>query len=329
MMMQMKALQVTRPRFFELKKVPVPLLPGGGEELVLVRTEWVSMCGSDIPFFTGNKRYRSYPLAPGAPIHECVGEVVESTAEKIRPGDAVLSIPDGDLGLAEFFVAQASKTILLNRDLADPGMACVIQPLSTVMNAVDRLGDLTGKSVAVMGLGSIGLMFCWLAKQRGAGSIVGIDPLQERCRFAETVGASQTICGRGIEIVQKVRLSREEWVPPDICIEAVGHQMDTINDCLELVRKYGTVAAFGVPDHPVYALEYETFFRKNAVLMGTVTPDWAAYLPEARKLFVANREVLSTLVTHNMPIREAQQAFCMYERHENGIVKAILDMRGW
>ena len=148
--------------------------------------------------------------------------------------------------------------------MEDPGAACIIQPLSTVMNAVDRLGDLEGKSVAVMGLGSIGLLFCWLAKRGGASSVVGIDPVPGRCRFAETLGATQTICSRGIETVQMMRTSPEEWIPPDICIEAVGHQMDTINDCLELVRKYGTVVAFGVPDHPVYALEYEIFFRKNA-----------------------------------------------------------------
>ena len=285
----MKALQVTRPRLFELKEIPVPQLPAEGEARVLVRTAWVSMCGSDIPFFTGNKRYRSYPLAPGAPMHECVGEVVESTSEKFRPGDAVLSIPEGDQGLAEFFVAQASKTVPLDCDMDDPGAACIIQPLSTVMNAMDRLGDLNGKSVAVMGLGSIGLLFCWLAKRGGARSVVGIDPVRERCRFAETLGATRTICGRGIEAVQMMRASPEEWIPPDICIEAVGHQMDTINDCLELVRKYGTVVAFGVPDHPVYALEYEIFFRKNAMLMGTVTPDWAEYLPKARELFMANR----------------------------------------
>ncbi len=46
--------------------------------------------------------------------------------------------------------------------------------------------------------------------------------------------------------------------------------------------QYGTVLAFGVPDHPVYAMEYETFFRKNAILMATVTPDWAEYLAKAR-----------------------------------------------
>ena len=325
----MKALQVTRPRLFELKEIPAPQFPADGEARVLVRTHWVSMCGSDVPFFTGNKRYRSYPLAPGAPIHECVGEVVESTSAGFRPGDAVLSIPDGDQGLAEFFVALASKTIPLNAEMDDPGAACIVQPLSTVMNAMGRLGDLAGKSVAVIGLGSIGLMFCWLARRGGAASVVGVDPVRERCRFAETFGATQTVCGRGIEAVQRMRTSPEAWIPPDICIEAVGHQSDTVNDCLELVRKYGTVLAFGVPDHPVYALEYEIFFRKNAILMGTVTPDWAEYLPKAHELFMADRGQFSKLVTHRLPIREADKAFQMYERHEDGIVKAVLDARSW
>ena len=69
--------------------------------------------------------------------------------------------------MAEFFLAQTSKTVALNCNTEDPGAACIIQPLSTVMNAMDRLGDLKGKSLAVMGLGSIGLLFCWLAKRGG------------------------------------------------------------------------------------------------------------------------------------------------------------------
>jgi threonine dehydrogenase-like Zn-dependent dehydrogenase len=105
--------------------------------------------------------------------------------------------------------------------------------------------------------------------------------------------------------------------------------MDTLNDCLELVRKYGTVVAFGVPDHPVYALEYEVFFRKNALLMATVTPEWKEYLAKAQHLYLANREQLSKLVTHRLPIREAGKAFRMYERHEDGILKALLDASYW
>ena len=327
--MMMNALQVVRPRSFERVRIPVPHPAPEEADGILVRTAWVSMCGSDIPFFTGNKRFQPYPLAPGAPIHECVGQVIESSSNRFRPGDRVLAIPNGDRGLAEFFVAQASKTILLNPKIEDPGAACIIQPFSTVLNAMDRLGDLRGKSFAVVGLGSIGLLFCRLAADRGARFIVGIDPFDGRCRFAESLGATRTICRSSLELVHDARLSPESWDAPDICIEAVGHQMETVNDCLELVRNRGTVVAFGVPDHPVYALQYETFFRKNAVLMATVTPDWAEYLPKAQDLFLANVQELSRLVTHRLPIREAGPAFEKYALHEDGIIKAAIDASAW
>lgn len=325
----MNALQVVQPRSFSRIQVPIPQLPPEGRDRILVCTAWVSLCGSDIPFFSGNKRLQSYPLAPGSPIHECTGEVVESASELFRPGDRVIAIPDGDQGLAEFFLAQASKAAILKSVVEDLGNACIIQPLSTVMNAMDRLGDIRQKSLAVVGLGSIGLLFCLLAKRGGASSVIGIDPLADRCRMAGTLGATRTICRRSVEVVHEARSFPDAWNPPDVCVEAVGHQTDTINDCLELVRRCGTVLAFGVPDHSVYALEYEVFFRKNALLMATVTPDWKEYLPKARDLFLSEREALSKLVTHRLPIREAAKAFGMYERHEDGIVKAMLDAGCW
>jgi L-iditol 2-dehydrogenase len=325
----MKALHLITPRCFEQIDIPVPSLPSDAKDRILVRTAWVSLCGSDIPFFTGNKRFQAYPMAMGAPIHECVGEVVKSGSNRFRPGDRVLSIPYGNQGLAEYFVAQSSWTIALKEEIEDPGAACIIQPLSTVVNAMDRLGDIRGKSFAIFGLGSIGLLFCWLAAKRGAGSVIGIDPIASRCRTAEAYGATQAICSSGIEVVHSARAIAGKWNPPDICIEAVGHQMDTLNDALELVRKRGTVLAFGVPDHPVYALEYETFFRKNASLVATVTPNWIEYLAKAQDLFLANQKELSALITHRLPIRDTRKAFELYEQHDDGIIKAAIDATAW
>ncbi|MBN2318912.1 MAG: zinc-binding dehydrogenase [Acidobacteria bacterium] len=327
--MMMKALQVVRPREFEPIQVPVPQLSSGDGEGILVRTCWGALCGSDIAFFAGNKRCRTYPLEPAAPIHECVGEVIESASDRFRPGDKVLAIPDENKGLAEIFLARASKAVVLPEEIEDFGAACLIQPLSTVMHAIDRLGDIGGKSIAVAGLGPMGLLLCWYAVFRGAGSVVGIDPCRERCRIAANLGVARTISSRSIEVVQAARLSAGEWNRPDICIEAVGHQMDTINDCLELVRKYGTVVAFGVPDQTVYALEYEVFFRKNALLMATVTPDWSDYLLRALDLYLKHKDELSPLATPRMPVREAAEAYRMYERHDEGVMKALLDMQSW
>jgi threonine dehydrogenase-like Zn-dependent dehydrogenase len=105
--------------------------------------------------------------------------------------------------------------------------------------------------------------------------------------------------------------------------------METINDCLKLVQKRGTVIAFGVPDQPVYTVNYEIFFRKNAQLIASVTPEWSEYLSLAADLFLANRTDLETWVTHRFPIREAAKAFTLYERHEDQIIKAVLDASGW
>lgn len=325
----MKALHLVSPRKFQIVEAPVPGLEEGNPDQLLIRTRWVSMCGSDIPFFTGSKRSVNYPFATGFPIHECVGQVVESTSSVFDPGDWVISIPQGNQALAEFFNARADRSVLLPPDLGSSHTSCLIQPLSTVMNAVDRLGDIQGRSVSIVGLGSAGLFFTWLLHRGGAAPITGIDPCDYRCYLAQRLGASNVYPLRSIEAVHLFRQNPGQHDHSDICIEAVGHQMDTLNDCFELIRKRGTVVAFGVPDQNIYSIEYETFFRKNAILMATVTPEWREYLGKARDLFLANRTEIEKWVTHLFPIREAEKAFTLYERHEDGIVKAVLDATSW
>jgi L-iditol 2-dehydrogenase len=180
-----------------------------------------------------------------------------------------------------------------------------------------------------VGLGSIGQFFCWLLKQRGAGHILGIDPNPYRCQIAETLGATRTRALRSVEAIHAARQEPSQWPPLDICIEAVGHQSETINDCLELVRRQGKVLAFGVPDQHIYAIEYEKFFRKNAVLVAVVTPDWSDYLARAARLYLTHRAELSRLVTHRLPILETGKAFTLYARHEDNILKVILDASVW
>jgi threonine dehydrogenase-like Zn-dependent dehydrogenase len=325
----MRALQLVTPRSFTRLEVPEPDLKSLAPDRILVKSQWVSMCGSDIPFFTGSKRHRTYPLPVGAPIHECAGTVVDSTSPLFKRGEWVVAIPENDQGLSEFFVGQAAKAVKLPPGTEGDGTLCVIQPLSTVMNAVDRLENLEGKTVAVMGLGSIGLLFCWLLKKRGAKHIAGIDPSVQRCQSAQKYGADSVFPMRSIEVVQQSRQNPAFWSPPGIIIEAVGHQMETLNDCLELVQKRGTVLAFGVPDQPVYAVEYETLFRKNLQIIASVTPVWSEYLVKARDVYLSSRGELGSLVTHRFPVREADQAFSLYESHEDGIIKALIDMSDW
>jgi NADPH:quinone reductase-like Zn-dependent oxidoreductase len=134
----MKALQIIKPRSFSTIEVPIPQLEADSSGQVLVRTTWISMCGSDIPFFTGSKRYQTFPFLWGSRVHECVDQVAECTSERFQVGDWVVAIPEKDQGLAEFYLAQDSKVVRLTDDLKERPDSCLIQPLSTVINSVDR-----------------------------------------------------------------------------------------------------------------------------------------------------------------------------------------------
>jgi L-iditol 2-dehydrogenase len=325
----MKAFQISRPRTFNPVEVPKPELPPTDLGKLLIKTRYASICGSDIPFFTGAKQDLNFPLKPGAHVHECVGQIAQSNSEDFSPGDAVLAIPEEDLGLAEYFIAQESKTIPLPLDIAVLESSTIIQPLSTVLNAIDRLKITPDSNIAVIGLGSIGLLFCWALNKQGVNQIVGIDPSPERCDFAKSLAVHRTICGTSRDVVYAQQSDPDFWISPDICIEAVGHQTDTVNDALNLIRKRGTVLAFGVPDQDNYTLDYERFFRQNAEMIAAVTPDWKPYLMKALKLFQTYPEELGEFYTHRFPISDVQQAFSHYEKHQNGIIKTIIDFTDW
>jgi threonine dehydrogenase-like Zn-dependent dehydrogenase len=257
-----------------------------------------------------------------------MGQVVESTSTRVHQGDWVVALPDNDLGLAEFYLADETRAVVLP-DGPGLGEACLVQPLATVLYAVDRLEPVASRSVAVVGLGSMGLLFCWLLRRRGAGRILGIDPRPDRCKVALRLGADQAEAVTSAEVVLAARQNPPAWNAPQVCIEAVGHQLETLNDCIDLVHDQGTVVAFGVPDQPVYPLAFETFFRKNAGLVACVTPPWDRYLGDALELFISSRRELEVLFTHRFPMRNAAEAFAAYERRDPGLIKVLLEAPQW
>ncbi|MEJ2732706.1 MAG: zinc-binding dehydrogenase, partial [Anaerolineae bacterium] len=289
----MKALQLVRPRQFQAVEVA---RPETGDGQILVRLENAVLCGSDIPKFAGMWRGLRYPLPPGMPIHECVGTVVESQSLRFRVGDRVVAIPVGDQGLAEYYVANAVKAISIPEPLARSEVRLLIQPLSTVVYALDRLGDVAGRTALVVGLGPIGLLTTWLLRQYGA-RVEGVDPIGWRCEAAQRLGAERTIELHSTRLVSLIDHD-DTWEAADICVEAVGQQTRTINDCLYLVKRCGAVLALGVPLEPVYPFDYTRFFRQNLQMIGSVTPPDETYMIRAADLVGRHEQELAFLITH-------------------------------
>jgi len=320
-----KALHLVKPRQFQIVQVSTPEIEDGQ---ILVRLEKVVLCGSDIPKFAGTWPGLDYPLPPGMPIHECVGVVVGSRSPRFREGDPVVAVPRGDQGLAEYYVADAVKAIPIPEPLIQSEANLLIQPLSTVVYALDGLVDIAGSTALVVGLGPIGLLSTWLLTKYGA-RVVGVDPIALRCDAARRLGAVRTFELHS-ERLLRVATRDEAWQPPDICVEAVGQQTRTINDCLYLVKYHGQVLALGVPLQPIYPLEYNRFFRQNLRLIASVTPPNESYMKRAAELISLHEQELAFLITHRFTLAEAAEAYALYERPAEGrSLKVMLDGAGW
>lgn len=321
----MKALQLVRPRQFQAVEIARPKI---GEDQLLVRLEKAVLCGSDIPKFTGVWRGLQYPLPAGMPIHECVGTVVESHSPRFDVGDVVVAVPRGDQGLAEYYAADVSRAIRIPEPLIQSETSLLIQPLSTVIYALDRLGDIAGRTAIVVGLGPIGLLATWLLRQYGA-RVVGVDPIAWRCEAAQRLGAERIFELHSERLLSLVAHD-DTWEAADICVEAVGQQTRTINDCLYLVKHCGLVLALGVPLEPIYPFDFTRLFRQNLQLIASVTPPDETFMIRAADLIGRHEQQLAFLITHRFGLDKAGEAYTLYEtRAGDHPLKVLIDGTGW
>ena len=166
----MKAVRLTAPKHFEFVETETPA-PQDGQ--CLIKIERVSVCGSDIrhsygPILSEDR----YPFAPGKPCHEVAGTIVESRTEGFPVGKRAIVIPSGDAGgLAEYIVSGPERIALLpDEGNLDEWLMC--QPSGTVLYSCQQMPNLLGKTVLVLGQGSIGLSFTMITSRMGARTVI-------------------------------------------------------------------------------------------------------------------------------------------------------------
>ncbi|MCV7175741.1 zinc-binding dehydrogenase [Mycolicibacterium sphagni] len=316
--------RLVAPYTFERVTVPEPAPNGLRDGQVLLKFLAAGICGSDIPGFKGVQG--RLPGDTGAlaaemagfPIHEIVGEVLASAHPDHRPGDRVVGWASGFNGLMEFVVSDGGGLAPYDPALS-PAHAVGLQPLACILYAVEQLPPLTGKRVAVIGQGSIGLLFSYVAKAAGAQHVTGVDPI-----YRDDIGAKF-----GVDTV--VRSTSDRWVAhlsphdkPDVVIEAVGHQVATLNNAVEATGFGGTVFYFGVPDDDSYPISMRTMLRNNLTLKSGVTLERRRVLDAADAFAREHPDLLGMYVTHTFGVDETQDAFEFACRPTPGRVKIAI-----
>lgn len=306
----MWAQTLSGPFRFEQVEVPAPDPAGLPPGHVLLATRAGAICGSDLPNFRGG--VWPHPAAedgwgatraPGFPLHEVVGEVVASRHTGHAVGDLVV-------GWASMFDGIAEVVMTDGEGLApyDPGLpattAVMLQPLACVLYAVEQLGDVSGRRVAVIGQGPIGLLFSHVLKARGASRVTGVDPV-DRADVASTFGVDETVTARAERWAASLPVAER----PSVVVEAVGHQISTLQPALDAVGHGGQVFYFGIPDDPVYPFDMLTFLRKNLTLRSGVALERRRVLADAGTYLAAHPELRDCYVTHVHPVADVQAAF--------------------
>ena len=276
---------------------------------VLLQFLAAGVCGSDLPAFRGAKGRlpgddgRSAAEKEGFPIHEVAGEVIASRHPQHRAGDRVVGWASGFDGLMERVISDGNGLAPYDPALT-PAQAIGLQPLACVLYACEQLPDLAGRRVAIIGQGSIGLLFSYVAKAAGARRVIGVDPV-DRENIAPTYGVDDA-----------VRATSDRWVSQlaaadraDIVIEAVGHQVATLGHAIEAAAPAGTVFYFGVADDEAYPISMRLMLRNNLTLKSGVTLDRHRVLELAGKFAAEHPELLGKYLTHTFGIDQAQAAF--------------------
>lgn len=331
---------------FVINEIPVPEIT---PDQVLIRVEYVGICGSDVHYFhdgrCGTFVVGEEPFMLG---HECAGTIVEvgSEVKNLVTGDRVcveLGITCGKCehcksgeynlcpdvkflatppiqGCNERYLAFPAELCYKLPDNMSTRVGALIEPLSTCMYSA-RLSEVTvGDTVVILGAGCIGLLIMMCCKARGASKVIICDLENIRLEKAKELGADYTVNSREADILAEVeRLTNGRGA--DIVIEAAGNKV-TIAQTPFLVRQGGLILLVGMSAEEEITYNFGQIMAKEARIKSQFR--FVNTFPTAIAAVESGLIPLEKIVTHEFSFNDIQKAYetCIYDK--SNVVKALV-----
>ncbi len=323
----MKAIVFEKVQQLSVQDKPIPTLSDGD---VLIQMELCGICASDLAALRGDVSDYTPPVVLG---HELAGVIVESRHPKVKIGEKVTVNPmlscgvcvhcqndrdkycgtiegighDIDGGYAEYIRmpkhgVDTGKLIQVP-DSTPSEELLFLEPLGCCLNAMQE--TIFQKTVAILGAGTIGLLFTQLAKRAGLATYI-FDPLPHRRAIAETVGADVTF---DISPDDVAHLHEITQGGVDTVISATTNKTSVITFTFQIARKGACINFFGLaPEGEELRINLEEFHYTGHKLMAS----WAfsrASLKESRQLLLEKAINFKPLLTDRFPITQGLEAF--------------------
>jgi L-iditol 2-dehydrogenase len=329
-----------------LESVPVPAI-GPGELLIRVKTALT--CGTDVKVF--RRGYHAKMIQPPALFgHEMAGDVV-ATGEGVtgfRVGDRVVAANSApcdrcffcvrgqqnlceDLlfnngAYAEFMRIPArivSKNTYGIPDDLDYRDAALAEPLACVLRGLDESRVRPGDTIAVMGLGPIGLMFVRAAKYSYGARVLVMARRLEQVDRAMMFGADEGIVMGDERIVTDEVKARTGGRGADVVIEAIG-QSHAWELATKLVRKGGSINFFGgCATGTKVGLDTDLLHYSEITCKASFhhTPK---HIRKALELISGQVIAASHMVNHEEPLAQLPQVLSDMVHRRNGQIKTAI-----
>lgn len=318
------------PRQVALAPVEVPS-PVGEQLLVEAVVSGVS-AGTERMWYNGSapalrSGRRSYPYIPG---YELVGRVIQvgQDVSDVTPGDLVVAMaPHAShvlLDGARPYVRWPPDVDVVNAVFAALG--------GTAIHALRRGGLELGTRVAVVGLGTLGMMVIHMARAGGAASVLAIGRSPWKLDLAVRAGADRAVSGASREVDLTLLSSRYR---PELIVEASGTQAG-IDIATDLAASEGRVVVAGFPLRPL-SISSELVFAKELDILGvraggaasesTDYPRWdrRKNFAEAVRLLAERRIDGSPLVTHRVSPESVGDVYEMIDGTSERYLQVVLN----
>jgi 2-desacetyl-2-hydroxyethyl bacteriochlorophyllide A dehydrogenase len=320
---------------------PEPQIQDPGD--AIIRVDAAGICGSDLHVYHATHRAVERGFTVG---HEYVGTV-------LAVGDAITELDEGDRVLGSFFSScgrcfqcrralysqcerlrvfgfgkalgdlpgtQAEQALVPNAHLTlrriSPGLSEAAalfagDVMSTAYHAI-KAGELrAGQSCAVVGLGPVGLCAVMVARAAGSAPVLAFDTVADRLEVARGLGAKPVHAEE--EDAEAVAREHTDGRGVDLAVEAVGHP--SALDLASLVtRRSGTVSVVGIYSGRI-ELAIGQIFGKNLTIR-TGRANVIGNLDEVLAMLEDGLLDPAPLVSREMPLEEAPEAYAAFDRRE-------------
>src|ERR1700730_11983981 len=332
-----------------VEEVPVPEVR---EHEVLIKVAACGICGTDI-----KKIFQRYVEPPQILGHELAGTVVTigRGVTKWTPGDRVMSFhhtpcgrcfycekrlfsqckqykttgltagftPNGG-GFGEYVKAMpwvAERGIVALPDNVSFEEATFIEPINTIVKAVQKARIAKGETVLFLGCGPIGLQLLMVANLQGA-KLYTSDPIAERRTKSLALGALEAFDPTSGKLIQDIK-AKTQGRGADAVLVAVAHPAVVV-DALAAARPGGRILLFAAND-PVTKIEFPA--AAVGIDEKEILGSYSAAIDiqgSAAELVLSRKLPVMDIVTHRFPLDRIQEALDLAARPTADSLKILI-----